>query len=153
MAPFTYSFRVRYHECDAQGHVFNGHYFAYFDVAMTEMWRAALPGGYREMLEVHGVDMVVAEASARFRGSARFDELVDLDAELVRLGTTSSTTQFVLRRGDELLVEGELRHVYVDVDSFSKAPIPGGLRQALSRFVRDDGQQVDRRPDDDAESP
>jgi acyl-CoA thioesterase FadM len=28
MAPFVHRLRVRYHECDQQGRVFNAHYFA-----------------------------------------------------------------------------------------------------------------------------
>ena len=34
--------RVRFGECDPQGIVFNAHYVAYFDVALTELWREAL---------------------------------------------------------------------------------------------------------------
>lgn len=136
MAPFTHSFRIRYHECDAQGHVFNAHYFTFFDVAITELWREAFPGGYQQMLDEHGVDMVVAEASARFLGSARFDELVDLDVELARLGTTATTTAFTLRRERDVLVEGEIRHVYVDVTSWEKTPIPPAMREALLPYVR-----------------
>ena len=37
--PFRYRQRVRYHECDPQGVVFNAQLPAYFDIAMTELWR------------------------------------------------------------------------------------------------------------------
>ena len=136
MAVFTHTLRVRYHECDAQGHVFNANYFAFFDIAITELWRDLLPGGYKAMLEHHGVDMVVGEATARFLGSARFDELIDIDVELTRLGTTSTTTAFTVRRGADTLVEGELRHVYVGAGTLSKAPIPDVLRAALAPYIR-----------------
>ena len=43
--PFVHQLRVRYHECDAQGIVFNAHHFAYFDVTLTELWREAF-GSY-----------------------------------------------------------------------------------------------------------
>src|SRR5262249_53569126 len=36
---YIYRLRVRYSECDQQGVVFNAHYFAYFDDALTEVWR------------------------------------------------------------------------------------------------------------------
>jgi len=36
-APFVHPLRVRYGECDPQQIVFNANYFAYFDVAMTEL--------------------------------------------------------------------------------------------------------------------
>ncbi len=64
---FSYPLRVRYAECDPQGVVFNSHYLAYFDIDMTELWRAAF-GGYGVMID-RGIDLVVAEAQLRFRAS------------------------------------------------------------------------------------
>ena len=34
--PFVHHHRVRYHECDAQGIVFNANWFTFFDVTLTE---------------------------------------------------------------------------------------------------------------------
>lgn len=131
--PFVHPLRVRYAECDPQQIVFNANYFAYFDVAMTELWRAAI-GRYDAMLE-RGVDMVVAEASARFLGAARFDDELQLEVSIARLGTTSCTSRHrVLRRG-ETLVEGDMRHVFVDPASFEKLTIPDWLREALGPWA------------------
>ena len=60
-----------------QGVVFNAHYLAYFDVGITELWRAAF-GSYEAMIE-RGVDVVVAEAHLRFARSARFDDELTLE--------------------------------------------------------------------------
>jgi acyl-CoA thioester hydrolase len=126
----THRLRVRYGECDPQGVVFNAHYFAYFDVALTELWRAAA-GGYAEMME-GGIDLQVVEASARYKAPARFDDELDLHIEVTHLGTTSMVTTLAIRRGDTLLVEGELAHVFVDAATLEKIPIPERLREALS---------------------
>jgi acyl-CoA thioester hydrolase len=125
--------RVRYGECDPQGIVFNANYFAYFDVAMTELWRAAI-GSYVAMMQT-GVDMVVAEASARFLGSARFDEELDFEVAIVRMGTTSTTTRHRVRRDGTLLVEGLMRHVFVNTTDYAKAPIPDWIRDGLAPWV------------------
>ena len=142
MPPFRHRFRIRYHECDQQGHVFNAHYFSYFDVALTELWRAAFPGGYQQALAEYEVDMVVADARARFLGSARFDDLVDLEVELTRVGTTSTTATFTLIRDGGVLVEGELRHVYMDVANWKKTAIPDGVRAALEPYTSDQAQSL-----------
>src|SRR2546421_4149333 len=81
---FTMQIRVRYGECDQQGVVFNANHFAYFDVALTEAWREAI-GPYNDMLK-QGTDLVVAEASAKFLGPARFDDLLDVEWRIKRLG-------------------------------------------------------------------
>jgi len=141
MPAFTWTIRVRYHECDPQGIVFNAHYFTFFDMTMTELLRAAFPeGGYGEMIERLGVDIVVAEATARFRGSARFDEDLELSATVTRLGTTGMTTELTVAREGTLLVEGELRHVFVDATTWTKTAIPDAVRAALAPWSQAGGQ-------------
>jgi acyl-CoA thioester hydrolase len=130
---FTHRIRVRYGECDPQGVVFNANYFGYFDIALTELWRASL-GGYAAMIEA-GTDMVVAEAGARFVAPARFDDELELELRVARLGSTSMTTRIDVRRGGELLVEGELRHVFVEPATGAKKPMPDDVRRGLDPYA------------------
>ncbi len=132
-APFAHELRVRYGECDPQGIVFNANYLMYFDVAFTELWREAI-GPWNEMVE-KGIDAVVAEANARFRVPARFDDALSLQARITRLGNTSITTEIDVMRDAELLVEGRLQHVFVDVDGWQKTPMPDWVREPLRRFA------------------
>jgi acyl-CoA thioester hydrolase len=132
-APFVHPLRVRYAECDPQQIVFNANYFAYFDVAMTELWRAAM-GRYAAMLE-RGVDMVVAEASARFLGAGGRDRQRHRAGWKARPRRTACTTRHRVLRGEEVLVEGEMRHVFVDPASFEKLTIPNWLREALAPWT------------------
>jgi acyl-CoA thioester hydrolase len=134
--PFRHRLRVRWSECDLQGVVFYPNYLAYLDHTMTELWREAI-GPYTEMIPDHGVDMVVAEAAMRYRGSARFDDELEIWATLTRLGDTSITTAFRIERmaDSALMTEAELRHVFVDPDSFAKAAMPERVRAALERFA------------------
>jgi acyl-CoA thioester hydrolase len=132
-APFVHRLRVRYHECDAQGRVFNAHYFAYFDIALTELWREAF-GSYQQMVR-EGYDVVVADAGARFRGAAEFDDEIDIAMTIDKLGETSMTTDIEVRRDGEVLVEGRMVHVWVDASSYEKARIPDEARERLARFA------------------
>ena len=122
--------RVRYAECDLQGHVFNANYFAYFDIALTELWRAAA-GGYQEMLD-GGLDLVVVEATARFKAPARFDDELELEVTVSHLGTTSMRTDLRILRDGDLLVEGQMVHVFIEKGTMAKAPIPPAIRAALA---------------------
>jgi acyl-CoA thioester hydrolase len=131
--PFVHKLRVRYGECDPQGIVFNANYLLYFDVAFTELWRAAI-GPWQEMVE-RGVDAVVGEVNVRFRAPARFDDVLALRARITRLGTTSITTAIDVLRDEELLVEGRLQHVCVDVSTWKKTPIPDWIREGLEPYA------------------
>ncbi len=130
---FEHELRVRYGECDPQGIVFNANYLAYFDIAVTELWREAF-GGWDAMVE-RGVDVVVGEANVRFRVPARFDDIVTLRARIASFGTTSLTLEVEIARGQELLVDGWLRQVCVDAATLGKTEVPDWLRSGLERFA------------------
>ena len=132
-APFVYRHRVRYHECDPQGIVFNGTWFQFFDVALTELWTAVF-GSYSVVLE-RGSDVVVLEASARYYAPARFEDDVDVAMGYERLGTTSTVARFDATRDGERLVEGRLVHVFVDPATMTKQPIPDWAREGLAPYV------------------
>jgi acyl-CoA thioester hydrolase len=140
---FSHTLRVRYVECDQQGVVFNSHYLAYFDIAMTELWRAAL-GGYRVMTD-RGIDLVVAEAGVRFLAPARFDDELTLEIALTRVGTTAITSSHRIRRGEELIAEGTERHVVVSLETMAKTPIPDWLRDGLSRWTVEEAEPASPR--------
>jgi acyl-CoA thioester hydrolase len=130
---FKMQLRVRYGECDPQGVVFNAHFFSYFDIALTEAWREAI-GPYGDML-AQGIDLVVAEASARYLGPARFDDLIELEWRITRLGTTAMSTRIDVKSDGATVVEGEMRHVFVDPATKEKKPMPGEIRRALEPYA------------------
>jgi acyl-CoA thioester hydrolase len=131
--PFVHRLRVRYHECDAQGIVFNAHHFAFFDVTLTELWREAF-GSYDAMVD-SGTDVVVADAQATFHASPRFDDLLDIEMTIEKLGNTSMVTRFEEKRDGELLVTGRMVHVFVTPGPNTKQQIPDNVRERLSRYV------------------
>jgi acyl-CoA thioester hydrolase len=136
--PYIYRLRVRYSECDQQGVVFNAHYFAYFDDALTEVWRDVVVP-YGDMVR-SGVDVVVAEARARFRAPARFDDEIELRWWVTRLGNTAMSTRIDVMRGEELLVQGDLRHVFVHAGTSDKREIPPDYRAKLEAYLQPDGE-------------
>ena len=66
--------RVRWAEVDMQGIVFNGHYLAYFDVGVTEYYRAIghpYPGSFAGA----GTDLFVKKAEIEYHAPAAYDDL------------------------------------------------------------------------------
>ncbi len=129
-APFRHRLRVRYKECDAQGHAFFTAYPDWLDVAVTELWRDRA-GGWEEMVR-GGHDFVVGELGVRYRGSARFDDEVDVVVAVESLGRTSMTSAWSVERDGDVLVTGTVRHVCIDPATHAAKPIPDDLRTALT---------------------
>jgi acyl-CoA thioester hydrolase len=132
---FSHRLRVRWAEVDKQGIVFNGHYLTYFDVGVTEYYRAiGLP--YPEGLAQHGTDLYAKKALIEYHRSAGYDDVLDVHVRVARLGRSSMQFLPAIYRGDEHLISGEL--VYVNADPLTRkaAPLPGFLRDAIKRFER-----------------
>jgi len=133
--PFSHELRVRYGECDAQGIVFNAHFLAYVDVVLTEIWRQSM-GSYDLLLET-GVDTVVGEANLRFLAPGRFDDIIRIEGGFDGLGTTSTTLKLWFRRDTDLLAEADIRYVFVNLETWEKAPIPDEVRKGLTPLLLD----------------
>ena len=134
VAPFRHRLRVRYNECDAQGAVFNSNYLVYLDVTLTELWREAF-GSYDTALKNWGLDLVVGEANVRYLKPACFDDELDIDLSVEKLGTTSMTTRYDIRRDADDVAVGHLRHVFVDLVTGTKQKIPDDVRDSLVRYA------------------
>lgn len=132
-APFSHELRVRYAECDAQGIVFNANFLAYVDVVVTEIWRQSM-GSYEALLAT-GVDTVVGEANLRFRAPGHFDDMLRIEGGFDGLGRTSTVLKLWFRRGDELLVDADIRYVFVDLETWEKTPIPDDVCAALEPLL------------------
>jgi acyl-CoA thioester hydrolase len=125
--------RVRYHECDGQGIVFNAHYMAYVDMCAFEAEKA-LFGSHDEFLD-HRTDVVVAEANLKFRAPARYDEELVVSQFLTHLGTTSMVHDFEIRRGGALISEATLRYVFIDPATLRPAAPPDAVRKQYAAFL------------------
>jgi YbgC/YbaW family acyl-CoA thioester hydrolase len=132
---FFHRLRVRWAEVDLQKIVFNAHYLMYLDTALTDYWRAlALP--YEESLHSMGGDLYVKKSTLEFNASARGDDLLDIGFKCARIG--NSSLQFVggVFRGTQLLVGGELIHVFADPATQKSKPVPQALRDVIEGFEK-----------------
>ena len=105
-------------------------------MVITELWREAL-GPYQDLVE-SGVDMVVAEVNVRFLGPARFDDELDFEARLTRMGETGIATRIDASTGGQPVVEGHIRHVFIDPEAKTKRPIPDDVRKGLEPYLEAD---------------
>ena len=125
--------RMRWAEADMQGVVSNAHYLAYFDIAVTEYWRALSQGDAAWLSETFEC-LFVVKATVEFHRSARFDDELTLGARCARLGRSSMTIDFEIHRRDEHLVSGQ--SVYVYARAAKSLPIPDDLRRRIVAFER-----------------
>ncbi len=139
---FTHRLRVRWGECDMQGIVFNPHYMAYIDVALTEYWRD-IGLAYPDGLTAEGTDVFMVAASQRFLDAARYDDLLDIALRTAYLGTTSLRLHFEIRRDDAALFDGQATYVVADRLTRRPKPLGGAL---LDRILAYETEPPERKP-------
>lgn len=130
---FSHSLRVRWAECDLQGIVFFGRYYEYFDIGMTEYLRAlgvAYPGDFLAA----GGDLFIKHSECEHHGSARFDEVIDIDTRIARLGRSSIVFEFRVSRAGEALATGQIVYVFADPEARETLALPDGFRDVVERF-------------------
>ena len=126
--------RVRYHECDPQGIVFNAHYLAYADMASFECLKALF--GTPTYPGERGIDLVVAQSAVRYLAACRFDDELAVEVFVDRVGTTSLVLSFPMRRGQDPVAEVTNRYVWIDTQTLRPAPPPPDIRDAFARHTR-----------------
>jgi acyl-CoA thioester hydrolase len=133
---FCYYVRVRYQECDAQHVVFNARYGDYIDLACFEFLRAALPSP-RDIFDGTFESQTVRQ-TIEWKAPARFDDVLEVSVWAGRVGTTSFTLHFELRRAGEgeALATSETVYVHVDAKTFVKRQIEPRVRAALEAGAR-----------------
>jgi acyl-CoA thioester hydrolase len=82
-----------------------------------------------------GSDVVVVDARATFHASPKFDDLLDVEMTIAKLGNSSMTSAFEEKRDGHVLVSGRMVHVFVDPETMQKQPIPDHMRTTLTRYV------------------
>jgi acyl-CoA thioester hydrolase len=118
MPPHTIIHRVLYAETDQMGIVYNVNYLVWFEAARTELLReAGFP--YAEM-EKRGYYLPAVETGARFKKSARYDDLIEITAVVGELKKASLRIDYEIHLDGELLVTGFTRHAVTDREGAPK---------------------------------
>lgn len=138
----TSEVRVRYAETDQMGVVYYSNYLVWFEIGRVELMRS-LGMAYSQLEDVYGCILPVAEARCRYRASARYDDMLQIETRpaLVR----KSMVKFAYKiwrkasEGEErkLLAEGETTHVVCDKE-MKMARLPEKYVTALKALVAEE---------------
>lgn len=126
--------RVRYHETDMQGIMFNSRYLEIIDVAMTEFVRSYGFDPYA--MSALSFDPVLAHVDLTFVAPAKLDDLIDVSIACTRIGNASFDFAYRLTKDDESIEAVEIAratitYVNIDVRTHASMPIPEQVRKAF----------------------
>ena len=134
---YTIKERVRWGDVDAAGIIFYGAYIRFFEIAETELFRAAgLP--YGVMFEELDVWLPRVHLECDFHHVARLDDLLEVSVYVGRFGNKSMRLNFEVRRNGEELLIAQAHFVLASVrrDTFETVPIPETLKLRLEQYTK-----------------
>ncbi len=126
--------RVRYAEIDAQAVVFNSRYLEYFDIGITEYWRAV--GVYDRWPQRDSPEFHVARADVDYKVPILLDEEIDICVRCSRVGRSSMTFLFELHGAgeDDLRATGLEVSVHVAEAQGASTPVPDEFVNLFEAF-------------------
>jgi acyl-CoA thioester hydrolase len=132
---FSARTRVGFSDTDAQGVVYYGRYMPYFDLARVEYHRALdmlRPGAQENQF-------VMRAMAVEYHAPARFDEPIEVDVRISRIGISSVTYEFAAYLdSDRLAVTATQTLVLVDLSERKPCPVPDWWREKIRAFEGDD---------------
>ena len=130
MKKFIWPIRVYYEDTDAGGVVFYANYLKFFERARTEMLRAM---GFEqdELIVNEGIIFVVRSVQVDYLSPARFNELLEVSAEVTLAKKASLVFEQLITRGDDVLCKSLIRIACLDALTMRPKAIPENLLELL----------------------
>lgn len=118
--------RVYYEDTDLAGIVYYANYFKFIERARSEYIREL--GIDQRQLKAAGMVFAVRRVEADFLSPARFDDLLDVETGLARLGGASVNLEQRVSCGATRLFQARIRLAVLS-ESGRPLPIPADIRQ------------------------
>ena len=135
---FSTDLRVRFSETDAQGVVHNAAYLVWLEIARID-YLARIPGGYKGMVEQHGVDVTTTESYVRYRAGCRFEDTLRIWARTCGVRGVRFRFEYQLERVSEptgVVADGWSTHACVDATTLRPVRMPAWLSATLAELER-----------------
>ena len=133
MVVFKWQVRVYYEDTDSGGVVYYANYLRFMERARTE-WMRELGFEQDRLLEDTGLLFAVRSASLEFKSPARFNDLLEVTAGVVKRGRASITLhQDIFRHGapGDVLCSGTVKIACLDAATFKPKPIPDAILKEI----------------------
>lgn len=122
----TVAIRVGYADTDRAQVVHHSNYLRYLESARVEYLRSR-GFDFRAMELTHGLSLTVVEANVRYRGGARFDDLLELRTWVGEASRAKLRFDSLVMRGEEVLTSAQITVCCVKIPEAKLVSMPAEL--------------------------
>lgn len=131
---FNWQVRVYYEDTDSGGVVYHSNYLNFMERARTE-WLRHLGFEQTDLRDNLNVLIVVHSLQIQFKKPAKFNDLLIVKSHLTALGNSSWQCAQAIYKGDELLVEAQVKAAFINSISFKPTRIPAAVMQVAKPLI------------------
>lgn len=133
--PYVGRIQVRFGEVDRAGIVYYPRIFDYFHQVFEGYFEDRVGVSYPDWIEKRRIGFPAVRYEVDFLSPLRYGDKLPVRFTVARIGRTSVTFRYEIRRGSRPLVRALGTTVCVDLRSFKPVPIPAALRRAFARVL------------------
>ena len=132
---FSYNFRIRYSEVDAQKIVYNSHYLTFLDVSIFEFFNA-IGFNQEKYIKDTNNEFHTVKAIVEYKAPATLGDTVEVFTRIKNIGNSSITFQqeIYLLKSNDLIATGEIVWVNTNQDKMKPTRVPDHLRDLLKEY-------------------
>lgn len=131
---FSWPTRVYWEDTDAGGVVYHAQYVAFLERARTE-WLRDRGHSQEQLRGAHDLVFAVRSMRLDFLKPARLDDLLRVELWLQHCKRASVVFGQRILRGDERLLEAEVKVAALAASTFRPKPLPETLYEEFNQFV------------------
>lgn len=125
--------RVRWSDVDAAGIICYGAYLRFYEIAETELFRAA-GEPVHEAFERYDIWLPRVHIESDFSAPAFLDDMLRVTARVEKIGTSSIHLGFAVERKGVEIARARFVMACVGRRDLAKSPLPPPLAERLTRF-------------------
>ncbi|HVF56406.1 MAG TPA: thioesterase family protein [Pyrinomonadaceae bacterium] len=135
--PFSTRITVRFGDTDPAGLVYYPNLFHYCHVAMEEFFAARCGTRYEKLIAEERIGFPTVNARAEFFAPLVYGDEVDVEVFVSRVGRSSATFEYSLRRASDaaLCARATLVQVAMNLDARRAVAIPERYARAFAQSV------------------
>ena len=131
---YKHTTRIRFTHTDPAGFVFFPRYFEKFQSAIEDWFNFELEVDYAGLVLNQGLGLPTVRTECTFVKPCLLGEMLDLEVELMKIGTTSLTVEFIGTVAGEERLRARSVLVLIALGDGRPVPFPAELREKLENY-------------------
>lgn len=132
---FKRNVRIQFVDTDASTRIHYSKIFRFFEYMDHEFFRH-IGYPYKKLFEM-GYEMPRVHVQCDFAGMVEYDDELEAEASIARIGNSSFAYHFRFYKGGQLVIKGGLTIVFIDRTTGKSVPIPDFVRTEMEKHLEE----------------